>query len=137
MQLEDLKPGVIVSGPAFPEPVQLAGVTLLARSVRLMGKGLRTNQFHDPILSFDQVRELTASPAEHEQDFDGDPLRFRLGIEAMRLGLAHEYDSYLALSIARVDPLPPPTGSRLLSLPTLNGAERRLGAHVQRRARPA
>jgi SNF2 family DNA or RNA helicase len=28
------------------------------------------------------------------------------GIEAMRLGLAYEYDPYFSLSIARVDPLP-------------------------------
>jgi hypothetical protein len=32
--------------------------------------------------------------------------RFRLGIEALRLGLAYEYDPYFSLSIARVDPLP-------------------------------
>jgi len=29
-----------------------------------------------------------------------------LGVEALRLGLAYEYDPYFALSIARVDPLP-------------------------------
>ncbi len=40
------------------------------------------------------------------EPFDGDPLRFRLGVEAMRLGLAYEYDPYFSLSIARVDPLP-------------------------------
>ena len=38
--------------------------------------------------------------------FDGDPARFRLGVEALRLGLAYEYDPYFSLSIARVDPLP-------------------------------
>ena len=32
--------------------------------------------------------------------------RFRLGIEAMRLALAYEYDPYFSLSVARVDPLP-------------------------------
>jgi superfamily II DNA or RNA helicase len=47
---------------------------------------------------------LTASPAS--EPFDGDASRFRLGIEAMRLGLAYEYDPYFSLSIARVDPLP-------------------------------
>jgi len=31
---------------------------------------------------------------------------FRLGIEAMRLQLAFEYDPYFSLSVARVDPLP-------------------------------
>jgi hypothetical protein len=33
-------------------------------------------------------------------------LRFRLGVEAQRLGLAYEYDPYFSLSISRVDPLP-------------------------------
>jgi hypothetical protein len=32
--------------------------------------------------------------------------QFRLGIEAMRLGIAYEYDPYFSLPIARVDPLP-------------------------------
>ena len=40
------------------------------------------------------------------QPFDGDPQRFRLGVEALRLSLAYEYDPYFSLSIARVDPLP-------------------------------
>jgi SNF2 family DNA or RNA helicase len=47
---------------------------------------------------------LEASP--ETEPFDGDPHRFRLGIEAIRLGLAYEYDPYFSLSIARVDPLP-------------------------------
>jgi len=50
------------------------------------------------------VSRLEATPGEAR--FDGDALRFRLGIEAARLGLAYEYDPYFSLSIARVDPLP-------------------------------
>jgi len=33
-------------------------------------------------------------------------MAFRLGIEALRIGLAYEYDPYFSLSIARIDPLP-------------------------------
>src|SRR5206468_7527812 len=51
-----------------------------------------------------QIAALESSPTSCA--FDGDAQRFRLGIEAMRLGLAFEYDPYFALSIARVDPLP-------------------------------
>lgn len=72
--------------------------------VKLIGKGLRTDKFYDPILDSDQLDSITASP--EKEPFDGDPVRFRLGIEGMRLGLAYEYDPYFALSIARVDPLP-------------------------------
>ena len=45
-------------------------------------------------------------PRPAQEPFDGDATKFRLGVEAMRLGLAYEYDPYFSLSIARVDPLP-------------------------------
>src|SRR5271157_4744076 len=76
----------------------------MGTSVKLVGKGLYTGQVHEPILDADQVATLEATP--EKAPFDGDPQRFRLGIEALRLGLAYEYDPYFALSIARVDPLP-------------------------------
>ncbi len=76
----------------------------MGESVKLVSKGLRTGQVHDPILSTAQLSQLTVSPVT--EPFDGDPARFRLGVEAERLGLAYEYDPYFSLSIARVDPLP-------------------------------
>ncbi len=76
----------------------------MGQSVKLVGKGLITGQVHEPILNAQQLATLEASP--ENAPFDGDPQRFRLGIEALRLGLAYEYDPYFALSIARVDPLP-------------------------------
>src|SRR5713101_10172562 len=76
MRIDQIKPNVIVRGPLFPEP----------------------------ILDAAQIGTLEASP--ETVPFDGDPQKFRLGVEALRLGLAYEYDPYFALSIARVDPLP-------------------------------
>lgn len=38
--------------------------------------------------------------------FDGHPTLFALAVEAHRLGFAHAYDPYFALSVSRVDPLP-------------------------------
>ena len=104
MDLSQLKPGAIVRGPVIPEPIQVVAVVAMGEATQIMGKGLTTGQFHDPILSKAQVELLTVSP--QTCPFDGDARRFRLGIEAMRLGLAYEYDPYFSLSIARVDPLP-------------------------------
>lgn len=50
-------------------------------------------------------RSLPWYPSD-QKSYDGDSLRFRLGVEAMRLKTAYEYDPYFSLSIARVDPLP-------------------------------
>lgn len=102
--VNQLKSNTIVQGPLFPEPVQVIVAMPLGAAVKLIGKGLRTGQVYEPILSIDQLNMLEIGPAT--EPFDGDAVRFRLGIEALRLGLAYEYDPYFSLSIARIDPLP-------------------------------
>ena len=104
MHPDDLKQNVTVYGPLFPEPVQIILAIPMGGSVKLVGKGVRTNTVYEPILTVDQLGQLHASPAQ--EPFDGDATKFRLGVEAMRLGLAYEYDPFFSLSIARVDPLP-------------------------------
>ncbi len=104
MEAKDLKPGAIVRGPMLPEPIEVLVVTALGNVVKLTGAGQRTGQVHQRVLHPDQVKLLDASP--DAEPFDGDPLHFKLGVEAARLGLAYEYDPYFSLSIARVDPLP-------------------------------
>src|ERR1700730_3894320 len=104
MQREQLKPDVILRGPIFTEPVQVIVTIPLGEAVKGIAKGLRTGQVHEPVLNTEQLSRLEATP--EKEPFDGDPLHFRLGIEALRLGLAYEHDPYFSLSIARVDPLP-------------------------------
>jgi len=101
---DPIRPGTIIEGEVFPEPIRVVLVESIGSSLKIGGQGLRTGQYHDRLLSLDQVHSLKVIPAE--APFDGDALRFRLGIEAARLGLAYEYDPYFSLSIARVDPLP-------------------------------
>jgi len=101
---EQLVPGVTLRGPLLPEPVEVITTLPMGQSVRLISKGLRTGRVHEPILNATQLEVLEISPPD--KPFDGDANRFRLGIEALRLGLAYEYDPYFSLSIARVDPLP-------------------------------
>ena len=100
----ELRTNAIVRGPAFPEPVQILMITSVGESFKIIGKGLNTNQYYDPVLNAEQLTQLSITP--EKQSFDGDPDNFRLGVEALRLGLAYEYDPYFSLSIARVDPLP-------------------------------
>ena len=104
MYSNEIKPNCIVRGSIFPEPVQVILVTSIGNSIKLIGKGLTTNKVYEPILTEDQLAQLSVSPEKYS--FDGDPEKFRLGVEAIRLGLAYEYDPYFSLSIARVDPLP-------------------------------
>jgi superfamily II DNA or RNA helicase len=101
---EDLKPNKILWGPLFPEPVQVLVATPMGPAVKLIGKGLQTNKVFELVLTQEKLALLETTP--DTEPFDGDSKMFRLGIEAMRLQLAFEYDPYFSLSIARVDPLP-------------------------------
>jgi hypothetical protein len=104
MRIEDIHVGSVVFGPLLPEPVEVLAIVPLGASVKLIGKGCKTGLVRDPVLKSEQIALLIATPAQ--EPFDGDPALFRLGIEAHRLALAHEYDPFFLLSIARVDPLP-------------------------------
>jgi len=104
VSVDAVKAGSIVRGSLFPEPVQVIVCTSLGDSLKLVGKGLDSGRVYEPILDAEQIASLQVSP--HQPPFDGDPLHFRLGVEALRLALAYEYDPYFSLSIARVDPLP-------------------------------
>jgi hypothetical protein len=104
MNPSELKPGIIVRGPVLPEPIEVLVVTPLGDVIKIVGAGQKTGQVHQRVLRLDQLQLLDATP--EREPFDGDPARFRLGIEAARLGLAYEYDPYFSLSISRVDPLP-------------------------------
>jgi superfamily II DNA or RNA helicase len=104
MNIDQLKPNKVLRGPIFPEPVQVIVVIPMGDAVKLVGKGVNTSRVYEPILTLDNLAALETTP--DTQPFDGNAQRFRLGVEALRLSLAYEYDPYFSLSIARVDPLP-------------------------------
>src|SRR5205823_4406178 len=90
MRIDQLRPNVIVRGPIFPEPVQIIVATAIGESIKIVGKGLNSGKVHEPILNAAQLSQLEATP--EKEPFDGDPQKFRIGIEALRLALAFEYD---------------------------------------------
>src|SRR5256885_3947439 len=104
MNASESRVGIIVRGLVLPEPIEVLIVTPLGDVIKIVGAGQKTGQVHQRVLNSDQLQFLDATP--EREPFDGDPVRFRLGIEAARLGLAYEYDPYFSLSISRVDPLP-------------------------------
>lgn len=101
---DNLKPNAVVKGPLFQEDIKVVAVIPMGDVIKLIGKGLKTGMFYEPVLNDEQLAKLEVMP--EKEPFDGKPFNFRLGIEALRLKLAYEYDPYFSLSIARVDPLP-------------------------------
>lgn len=102
--MDTLKPGFILEGHAFPEPIEVITIINIGEKVKVIGKGKRSNKVYEPVLTKEQIESLNVSTGK--SDYLGDSNKFRLGIESLRLALAYEYDPYFTLSIARVDPLP-------------------------------
>ena len=111
MNTDQLRPNVIIRGAIFPEPVKIITIIPMGDSVKLIGEGMDSGKVHQPILTKEQIERLEIASAE--KPYDGDPHKFRLGVEAMRLELAHEHDPYFSLSVARVG-LPPINWKRFM-----------------------
>jgi hypothetical protein len=94
MNASELRVGIIVRGLVLPEPIEVLVVTPLGDAIKIVGAGQKTGQVHQRVLRINQLQFLEATP--EREPFDGDPERFRLGIEAARLGLAYEYDPYFS-----------------------------------------
>lgn len=104
MNFDEIQPDSIIEGTIFPEPIKVIIVQSLGKKVKIGGKGLQTKQYIERLLDLSQLSTLKIAPPK--PSFDGDAKKFRLAIEAARLGLAFEYDPYFSMSVARVDPLP-------------------------------
>ena len=101
---EQIRQGITISGPFIPESMEVLAVIPFGTSLKVIGRGIKTGQSYDPVLSPEQIGQLTVTG--ESEPFDGSAQLFRIGVEAHRLGLAYEYDPFFSLSIARVDPLP-------------------------------
>jgi hypothetical protein len=79
-----IKPGVIVSGPFVPEPIEILAIVPLGASLKVIGRGTKTGLTHDPLLSRAQIDRLSISATR--EPFDGAAALFRTDVEAYRLG---------------------------------------------------
>ncbi|MGZ3627272.1 MAG: hypothetical protein ACXVDN_06320 [Ktedonobacteraceae bacterium] len=103
MKVDQLKPNAIVRGPLFHEPIQIIIPVSKGISVKLFSKSLTTGHTYNSVLTPEQIATLEVSP--NIVPFDRNARKFCLGVEALRFALTYEYDSCVALSIARIDPL--------------------------------
>lgn len=102
----DIAEGIVLCGPQFSESMRIIGTPIVGDgfvSVNLVG--VRTNTFRGGVTLTAQDLE-SVSIERPDSAFGGKPRLFKLGLEALRISLAQEYDPYFGLSISRVDPLP-------------------------------
>lgn len=84
--LAQLKADAIVRSPYFNEAVRVVAALPVGDSVKLIGAGMSSGRFYEPILSPAQLAELQIAPERPPHTGNGESSK--LGVEAMRLGLA-------------------------------------------------
>ncbi len=105
---QEVRPGDWLQGPFWEGTVQIVSIQSRAdHDVVTVHSSdqLPTRTYILTPADWELVRRVTQ--ADHSSlFFSGDPSRFRLGIQALRLRLAHSIDPYAALNASRIDPLP-------------------------------
>jgi superfamily II DNA or RNA helicase len=100
--------GAILSGPHWPDRVRVVRVEprgtnrVLIEAVTLDGQ----DRLISRLLRREELDGLQVEVESDRPTLDGDPAGFRLAAEATRIHLAYTFDPQLAVSVARIDPLP-------------------------------
>ena len=103
---QELRPGDWITGPFLGGPVQIISLQAHAEYEPLTAASdVATHTCVLTPVDKAQLIRVTQSDRRATQ-FDGDPERFRLGIQAYRLQLTHAIDPYVGLNASRIDPLP-------------------------------
>lgn len=105
MTQDALKPGQIISGPLFNEPMRIETSRSNGTASWAVGLvGIQSERFRSVTLTSEDLSTLTI--LDTIPTYQGDGKLLRLGLQAYCLGIAYEFDPYFGLSISRVDPLP-------------------------------
>lgn len=104
MKLGDFKPGVIITGPKWPEPIEIKRVENFDSYLRIIGATIESGQHMDQILNIEEISDFQLSNVE--VNFNTEPWKAFLALETKRYRFASLYDPLLAMNASKVDPLP-------------------------------
>ncbi|MBC8420109.1 MAG: DUF3883 domain-containing protein [Desulfobacterales bacterium] len=100
----NIKPGSVVKGPLWPEPVEVKFVEEMGGYLHIVGATSVSRDHIDQIISREELERLSVS--EVESVFTEEPWKVFLALETKRYRFASMYDPLLAMNVSKVDPLP-------------------------------
>ena len=105
MDPNDIQPGIVITGPFWPEPVEVKKSEISASGdIEIIGGRIPSGVYVGQVLSFDQLDNVTLKTITC--DFSSDSWKIFLALEAMRYKFASLYDPLLAMNTSKIDPLP-------------------------------
>lgn len=104
MNIDELKHGVVVAGPKWPEPIHVKKVDVHGDYVQLVATTTISNEPVDQMIRKSDLADLNTHTVS--TDFTGEAWKIFLALESKRYRFASLYDPLLAMNTSKVDPLP-------------------------------
>ncbi|MFJ5979115.1 helicase-related protein [Pseudarthrobacter oxydans] len=105
-RLEQLVPGVSVTGVAGPGPVDIVAIQWIGSNYLTVTYSDQHNRIQQAVLGRDKESNLSLASKGRSRAFDGDADAWRLAAEALRIRYAALFDPMLAVSTSDLQPLP-------------------------------
>ncbi len=104
INFNNIKPGSVIKGPNWPEPVEVRFIERKNNYIHIIGSSKESRVLKEHMISEEEFKNLQIERLI--TDFIGDPEKVFLSIEAIRYRFASMYDPLLAMNTSKVDPLP-------------------------------
>ena len=104
MEIQAIKIGIIISGPKWPEPVEIKRVDHNGDYVHIVGATTLSNQHIDQLIPLNEFSDISIRTID--TDFKSEAWKVFLALESKRYRFASLYDPLLAMNSSKVDPLP-------------------------------
>jgi superfamily II DNA or RNA helicase len=100
----ELKPGIIITGSKWPEPIEIKKVDIEGNYVHIIGATILTRRHIDQLIALSELADISLGVVK--TDFSIEPWKVFLALETKRYRFASLYDPLLAMNASKVDPLP-------------------------------
>jgi len=100
----DIKPGNVIKGPQWPEPVEIKVIEFFDTDIHILGSTTITNTHIDQIIPLEEFQQI--SVLQSDKLLSEKPSKVFLALETKRYRFASIYDPLLAMNTSKVDPLP-------------------------------
>ena len=104
ISVDEIKKGSVIKGPNWPEPVEIKVIEIESGCVHIIGETKYSGRSVDQFFLEDEFKNIEIE--QLSTDFNEDPEKVFLAVEATRYRFASMYDPLLAMNTSKVDPLP-------------------------------
>jgi SNF2 family DNA or RNA helicase len=104
MEIQQIKAGIIITGPKWPEPVEIKRVDYNGDYIHIVGATTLSSHLIDQLIPSEELSYISVRTID--TDFKSEAWKVFLALESKRYRFASLYDPLLAMNASKVDPLP-------------------------------